>query len=118
VIVCLPGVPAELKSIVSGPLSELLDELFGAHCYCERAVVVNCDDEATLAPLLSAVTPAHPAVYIKSRAVPFGSRVRLRITLSIAGSDRQEAETKLQAALKDLREGLDAIAIPFEAEEA
>lgn len=116
-LICLPGVPEELRGIFGGPLSQLLDEVFGACFYTEWAVTTICDDEATLAPMLGIVTAAHPNVYIKSRATPFGARVRLRITLSLAGTHRTQVEAHLKVALDDLRKGLDAIGIPVESVE-
>jgi hypothetical protein len=67
-IICLPGVPAELKGIVEGPLQPLLRRLFGERVFIERLVIVNCTDESILAPALRTVAERHPDVYVKSRA--------------------------------------------------
>ncbi len=104
-IVCLPGVPREMQGIVQGPLQPLLQKLFGTGAYAEWAVVTNCNDEATLAPLLRRVVTAHPAVYVKSWAAHFESDDRshkLRVTLSLAGQDATAVQSELQATLDDL----------------
>jgi nicotinamide-nucleotide amidase len=98
VIVSLPGVPAELKGIVEGPLRGLLAEFFGSGAYLERELIVDCGDESLLAPLLHQVSAAHPDVYIKSRARNFGSDVKLRVTLAASGATPEEVETRVAHA--------------------
>jgi molybdenum cofactor synthesis domain-containing protein len=102
-IVSLPGVPAELKSIVEGPLQSLLGEVFGRGSYRERELTVECNDESVLAPALRKVAAAHPEVYIKSRASRFGRDVRFRILISASAATASEAEALLQLASDDLR---------------
>lgn len=101
-IVALPGVPAELKAIVEGPLQALLKELFGRGSYREREVVVECGDESRLAPALREVVTAHPEVYIKSRASHFGRDVTFRITLSATAASAEAADRLIVAASDDL----------------
>ena len=101
-IVSLPGVPAELKSIVEGPLQSLLGEVFGRGSYREREITVECNDESSLAPALRKVAAAHPEVYIKSRASEFGRDVRFRILISASATTASEAEAYLQLARDDL----------------
>ncbi|MFL6277916.1 MAG: competence/damage-inducible protein A [Blastocatellia bacterium] len=100
--VALPGVPAELKAIVEGPLQPLLKELFGRGSYREREVLVECGDESRLAPALRQVVAAHPEVYIKSRASHFGREVIFRITLSASAESGEAAERIIVAASDDL----------------
>lgn len=101
-VVALPGVPAELKAIVEGPLQALLKELFGRGSYREREVMVECGDESRLAPALRQVVTAHPEVYIKSRASHFGRDVTFRITLSASAESGEAAERMIVAASDDL----------------
>jgi molybdenum cofactor synthesis domain-containing protein len=101
-IVALPGVPAELKAIVEGPLQSLLKELFGRGSYREREVVAECGDESRLAPALREVVAAHPDVYIKSRASHFGRDVTFRITLSATAESAEAADRLILAASDDL----------------
>lgn len=101
-IISLPGVPAELKSIVEGPLQALLNELFGRGSYREREMVVDCGDESVLAPALRQVAAAHPEVYIKSRASHFGRDVMFRILVSASATSSEEADEMIAGASKDL----------------
>ncbi|HET9530811.1 MAG TPA: molybdopterin-binding protein [Blastocatellia bacterium] len=101
-IVSLPGVPAELKAIVEGPLQKLLGEVFGRGSYREREFTVECNDESLLAPALRKVAADHPEVYIKSRASHFGPDVRFRILISASATSAQEADAMIRRASDDL----------------
>lgn len=105
-IVSLPGVPAELKAIVEGPLQSLLAEVFGRGSYREREITVGCGDESVLAPALRQVASLHPDVYIKSRASRFGRDVRFRILLSASAASAEEAGLKIESAVSDLTRAL------------
>jgi molybdenum cofactor synthesis domain-containing protein len=109
-IVCLPGVPAELKDIFTGSLEPFLQGLFGRREYASATVITDAGDESSLAPVLRTVVAAHPNVYIKSRATHFGSDVRLRITLSASGASGQVAPA-LDAALADLQQALAGVGV-------
>jgi nicotinamide-nucleotide amidase len=101
-VISLPGVPAELKSIVEGPLQGLLNEVFGRGSYREREMVVDCGDESVLAPALRLVSAAHPDVYIKSRASHFGRDVMFRILISASATSGQDADEMIERASADL----------------
>ena len=105
-IVSLPGVPAELKAIIEGPLQTLLNEVFGRGSYREREMTVECGDESALAPALRQVASAHPNVYIKSRASHFGRDVVFRITISASASSPEEADRMIERASEDLARAL------------
>lgn len=105
-IVSLPGVPAELKSIVEGPLQVMLAGIFGRGSYREQEITVECGDESQLAPALSQVAAAHPDVYTKSRASHFGRDVRFRIRLSASASRPEEADRMIKSAALDLARAL------------
>lgn len=105
-IVSLPGVPAELRGIIEGPLQTLLTEVFGRGSYREHQMTVECGDESELAPALRKVALAHPEVYIKSRASHFGSDVRFRILISVSGSSTEETEQMIETAASDLTRAL------------
>ena len=110
-IVSLPGVPAELKAIVEGPLQTLLARVFGRGCYREREMTVGCGDESELAPALRQVAHLHPEVYIKSRASRFGPDVRFRIMISASASSEEEAERMIARAAADLTRTLEKAGI-------
>ena len=110
-IVSLPGVPAELKAIVEGPLQSLLGEVFGRGGYRERKITVQCGDESELAPALRRVASLHPEVYLKSRASSFGPDVRFRILICASGSDAEQAGQMIESAASDLRRALEEIGV-------
>jgi nicotinamide-nucleotide amidase len=105
-IVSLPGVPAELKAIVEGPLQSLLAEVFGRGSYREREITVGCRDESELSPALSQVVSLNPDVYIKSRASRFGIGVRFRILISSSAASAEEAGRMIERAASDLTRAL------------
>jgi molybdopterin-biosynthesis enzyme MoeA-like protein len=101
-IVCLPGVPAELKGIFVQTMSPLLKELFGTATYAIRTVIVNCQDESQMAGELQGVVERHPRIYIKSRARRFGPDISIRVSLSTTGTDAASVASALDAAESDL----------------
>lgn len=105
-IVSLPGVPAEMRGIIEGPLQTLLAELFGRGCYRERQITVECGDESQLAPALGKVASAHPEVYIKSRASHFGFDVKFRILISASAACAEETEHMIESAAAELTRAL------------
>jgi nicotinamide-nucleotide amidase len=112
-IICLPGVPQELKGIFVESLQLLLTQLYGDGYYAERVIQVNCGDETALAPVVDAVAGAHEQVYVKSRAKAYGPNVRLKITLSACGANRDIVSALLDRAMQQLHAGLDALGIAF-----
>jgi len=105
-IICLPGVPEELKGIFERSLQPLLKELYGEGYYTERVIVVECGDESALAPVVDRLAGRHPQVYVKSRAKAYADGVRLKVTLSARGEGRAVVEELLGGALADLKQGL------------
>lgn len=101
-ILSLPGVPAEMKAVVEGPLQSLLTAVFGTASYGERELVVSCGDESELAPILRHVADMNPGVYIKSRAKEFGADPRFRILISSSGPSAEEADRLIEKAASDL----------------
>jgi nicotinamide-nucleotide amidase len=110
-IICLPGVPSELKGIVTTSLETFLAKTFGNGGSLTRAITVRCNDESLLEPVLSRVVPEHPRVYIKSLARTIGETPELDITLTVTGGDEGERIQFLEAAYQALRNGLTQIAI-------
>ena len=108
-VVSLPGVPGELRAIVSQSLAPRLTALFGPACYDERSLVVpELQDESVIAGILSEVDAAHPGVYVKSRARQFGEARALRITLSARASDPDELDALLSAPFEALAQAISA----------
>jgi molybdenum cofactor synthesis domain-containing protein len=110
-VVSLPGVPPELHGIFHSSLQPFLRQTFQGGLSALHTLTVCCNDESLLEPLLSRVVPAHPEVYIKSLATRPGEMAELDIFLTATGSDRAAVQSLIDAALKDLREGLGALDI-------
>ncbi len=102
IVVCLPGVPAELKAIFEQSLPPYLERILGKGYYTERVFEATCRDESVLAPLLKKVAGKHPSVYLKSKARVFGEEVRITVLLSSSGSDKETTERTLHAAIDEL----------------
>ncbi|MBI5877776.1 MAG: competence/damage-inducible protein A [Chloroflexi bacterium] len=105
-VVCLPGVPAELKGIFTESMAPLLNRLFGSATYAMHTVIVNCQDESLMASELQGVVDRHPRVYIKSRARRFGPEIAIRVSLSTTGPDGGVVDSVLGAAERDLAEAM------------
>ncbi|MBI3287650.1 MAG: competence/damage-inducible protein A [Chloroflexi bacterium] len=116
-LICLPGVPGELKGIWTESLQPILREIFGAGAYLEVTLRVDCPDESLLAPLLTPLVERHPDVYIKSRAKVFAERMQLQITLSARGGERSQVQSRIESALGEVRRALEAARLRAELEE-
>jgi molybdenum cofactor synthesis domain-containing protein len=109
VIICLPGIPKELKGIFNSSLQPFLQETFRGGTSFMRTITVCCNDESVLEPVLSRVAPAHPDVYIKLLATMPGETPELDITLTAVGSDPQSLESLVREAVQDLENGCAAL---------
>ncbi len=116
-LVCLPGVPEEVRGIVGGPLAGRLEEILGKGAYAEWSVVARAG-EGLLAPLLREVVRGHPDVYVKSHARRLpprpGTPPHVKVTLSLAGADPASVTAGLEAALGGLLERLEQAGIGVE----
>jgi molybdenum cofactor synthesis domain-containing protein len=101
-IVSLPGVPGELKAIVSQSLNALFARIFGRAHYEERCLEVALQDESAIAAVLQQAEEDFPAVYVKSRAEVLGSTPVIRITLSARGADDVAVSALLAPAAEQL----------------
>jgi len=104
-IVCLPGVPAELKDIFNNSLQPLLKEIFGEVFYLEKELVLDLKDESMLAPILKEISQKWPAVYIKSRPQGFEEAAKILITCSMSGP-KEAVEQAINTVLEELKRRL------------
>lgn len=119
-VICLPGVPAEMRAVFEQSVAPAWRKRFGAAGFAHREVWAECGDESALAPPLQRISDESPEVYVKSRARRFGPDTRVLVTLSSSGSTQTEAAARVEAALGSLRKALDeaGIALLEEAEAA
>jgi molybdenum cofactor synthesis domain-containing protein len=123
VIISLPGVPAELKGIFNSSLQPFLNQAFSGGVSVMRSITVRCNDESVMEPVLRRVVTLHPRVYVKSLANTFDREhdqkvlrrefgcPEIKITLFTTGTDQREIEGIVDAALRDLQDGLTSISI-------
>lgn len=110
-IISLPGVPSELKGIFNSSLQPFLRSTFSTGLSVMRTITVQCNDESLMEPVLSRVAADHPGIYIKSLATTLGEMRDLDIILTAVGSERPALDTLLEAATRDLAEGLAILGI-------
>ncbi len=109
-IYCLPGVPAELEAIFTASVVPDVRDHLALGAWVEVELTVACRDEAAVAAPLREVAAHHPDVYLKSlaRAFPVALEGRLRIIAAAQASDAMTAQTRAEAALRDLKLQLEA----------
>ena len=112
-IVCLPGVPPELKGIFTSSMAPLLNGLFGGAAYQIKSVIVSCQDESSMASQLQEVVERHPRVYIKSRAMRTGPGGGIKVTFSASGADTRTVDSLLGSAQDDLRTTMANIGLDY-----
>ncbi len=110
-IVCLPGVPGELEAILSGSLTDLLDQLFGAGGSFARTLTVRCNDESIMAPGMRQVTARFPQVYIKSLARMLGEVPELDILFTMTGGTALERQTLVDDAFAAAQREMTALGL-------
>lgn len=98
-IISLPGVPSELKQIVSQSLKQFLDGAFGEGGALSRRISVTCGGESLVEPAVLGVMEQYPEIYIKSLATAIGESPELDIIMTVAGIGEKE-ELLEKAVLK------------------
>lgn len=112
-IICLPGVPSELKGIFTGSLQPFLNETFSRGAAVIRTISVLCNDESIMEPVLSRVVREHPEIYLKSLATTLGENREIDITITATGSRDAGLEKLVEAAMNDLQSGLSGLGIVY-----
>lgn len=112
-IVSLPGVPSELKGIFGSSLQPFLMERFRGGRSVHRTITVECNDESIMEPVLSRIAVDHPAIYIKSLARTLGEVREIDIILTSVGDDLPTLDSLVKAALVELQQGLEGLAIGY-----
>jgi molybdenum cofactor synthesis domain-containing protein len=109
-LVCLPGVPREMKGIFGNTLQETLGRTVGTGGYVEHTLVLDRGDESRIADHLQLVQTTHPRVYVKSRGQNLPDLgLRLTVVLSCGGSNLIEARDLVVDAEHHAIAGLNAL---------
>ncbi|MCP8304201.1 MAG: nicotinamide mononucleotide deamidase-related protein [archaeon] len=101
-ILCLPGVPAEMKSIFKESISPIIEERRKGF-YHEKSVHITGIVESELAPLIEEVLKSHPSVYVKSH--PKGRKEgvsKIEIQVTTTADDPSTALRRVEVALEQL----------------
>jgi len=115
-VVCLPGVPSEMKAIFDEELAPLIEsKIKRAFRAFRRARLVGVA-ESDLAPLIDEVRKRF-GVYIKSHPVGrYEGKCRLELDVYAHRPDEEEARRLVDGALEALKEALSGKAERFELE--
>jgi nicotinamide-nucleotide amidase len=101
-IACLPGVPPEMKVIVSQEILPMLRKDFSTHETRERWFRARGISESRLAPSLSKIMEKYsPTIYVKSHPIGFDKTRKSLLDIQVIASYRKE---RAVPALKMLEE--------------
>ena len=101
-VLCLPGVPEEMKTTFEEALP-LLRELAPRGAVARREVEAPTADESALLPLLDRLTAEFPSIWVKSHAPGLEHRdARILVTLEASAPTKNEAESVVEGALRRL----------------
>ena len=104
IIVCLPGVPAEMKAIMKESVLPQISNAMGTNYFCEGILEVSKVIESNLAPFIKKAMKNNPKAYIKSHPkgiVDGASRIELSITKT--SSSRKAAEKIVKDTLDEMQ---------------
>lgn len=105
-LVCLPGVPSEMKDIFSTSMQPVLARTLGTGCYVERSLFLDRGDESRIATMLEQVQARHTTVYIKSRGQTRDGVRHLTVVLSRGGDDLAAVTDEVLATEAEIVAGL------------
>ncbi len=105
-IVSLPGVPSELRTIVSQSLRDEFEEWFGDGTSTTKVITVYCNDESLMEPVLTKVVNDYPDVYTKSLATTLGEHPAIDVMMTMTSGAPEEQAEIVEGACNDLCSGL------------
>ncbi len=106
-IICLPGVPAEMKGIFEGSVKKILRKLLkGSHRWQGR-IRSGVGDESEMAGAIESLVKKHKGVHIKSHPETFGRETSLEIEITVEGETGSEARRIGERVERELRKLLE-----------
>src|SRR5919197_453948 len=98
-IVCLPGVPKEMKAIFLESIFPKIKNVIGDFHYIETIHEITGVSEAMLASTISMIVQSNPAgsIYLKTHPIAFtpnNNKPKLRIQIVSKGKDRSEVQLR------------------------
>ena len=97
VVICLPGVPAEMQAIMKDSVMPEIIKKIGSHYFCEGILEVSNIIESSVAPIIMKIMAANSSSYIKShpRGIAEGvSRIELSITTTAPSKNTAQKVVK------------------------
>ena len=102
ILIALPGVPSEMKTIFNETVAPLLKQASGKSAFYEKSIYVDNVMESKLAPLIDEVMLNNLGVYVKSHPKGREDKPHMEIHLSTTADDGEVAEEKLRKAVMQL----------------
>jgi nicotinamide-nucleotide amidase len=98
-IVCLPGVPKEMKAIFLESILPKIKKMIGDFHFIETTHEITGVSEAMLAPTISMIVQSNPAdlIYLKTHPLTFthdSNKPKLRIQIVSKGRNRREVQSR------------------------
>lgn len=105
-IVCLPGVPSELKSMFEEGVVPFIKPKLPLQeaGYFQKVVLLKIRDESLFSPIIDTVAKEFPSSYIKSLARAYGGGGLLRLWVSCRKETDKEAEEIVNNVIKRFEE--------------
>lgn len=101
IVLSLPGVPAEVKSIILHHAAPVMEEALGTGYFRTLTLMTSTNDESRLSAPSATLQDEFPNVYVKTRPIKAKSGL-IGITLSRGGAVLDELTKELQAAERQL----------------
>ncbi len=105
-VICLPGVPKELRTIFSEHVRPMIRLRSGARGHISKIIHVSRVFESELAPLIDHVMKRESEIYVKSH--PQGgegrSRSEIRLDFSYTGDDLEKGQQAVSRAVAHMKQ--------------
>jgi len=102
-VICLPGVPLEMKAIFDQSVAPVIRRLSGAKCLYESSLRVSRIWEPEIAPLIEVVSQDNPHVYIKSHPKLGQEGSWIELHLSMVAEKSAEGDLRISRAKEQIR---------------
>jgi len=101
-VLCLPGLPTEMRCVLESAMSHL-KEILPKGAVAHRDVETPTADESAVRSLVDRLTDEFPSVWVKSQPPDLDAAdARVRVILEASAPDRAQAESLVEDALRRL----------------
>ena len=100
-VLCLPGVPAEVRAIVSRHASGILERRLGSGFLRTMTIMTSTNDESVLAEASAMLTREFVDVYVKTRPIRQEGG-KIGVTLTASGNNQAKIGVMLDTAFQRL----------------